>query len=173
MRKFYESLEQMFSNVTELKYGLARRLERGAEDLFPNAQLRYRREPGLDCGGPTLLEIVDHSRRCRQLLDEASALPLPPRIAARVSEDERCFVYGERTVAYYHACVDALRDARAGRRAEAQGHFARAQRLADQLRTDKISAADSSSHANAENALAATLASGALPHVDRLLRAAK
>ena len=37
MRRFYESLEQMLSNVSELKYGLARRLDRGVADLFPDA----------------------------------------------------------------------------------------------------------------------------------------
>ena len=46
MRRFYESLEQMLCNARELKYGLARRLERGDKDLFPNSHLRYRPRAG-------------------------------------------------------------------------------------------------------------------------------
>jgi len=171
MRSFYESLEAMFSNVTELKYGLARRLERGAADLFPNTQLRYRREPGVTCDGPTLTEILDHGRQCRRLLEQAMAMQLPLRIQQRIAEDERNFTYGERTVAYYDACVQAFAEARAKRFDAARKHYAEAQRLADLLRADTISAKDSSSHASAADALAASLASGALKHIAKPLEA--
>ena len=40
MRVFYDTLEKMLANVHELKYGLARRLERGEEELFPTPELR-------------------------------------------------------------------------------------------------------------------------------------
>ena len=161
MRRFYQSLEQMLSNANELKYGLARRLDRGAGDLFPDAHLRYDRQPGLECEGPTLLEIVEHGKRCRQLLAEARAMSLPLVVKARITEDEQCFTYGERTVAYYHACVRAFQEVRAGRRDSARSHYAEAQRLADLLRRDTVSSQGSSSHASAENAFVATLATHA------------
>ncbi|MGB2823680.1 MAG: DUF4838 domain-containing protein, partial [Phycisphaerae bacterium] len=105
MRAFHESLEAMFSNVTELKYGLALRLDRGEGELFPTPELRYERKEGGPCNGPTFLEIVAAGRTCRKLIDRA----LTARLPARIAEDERLFTYGERTIAYYHACILAWR----------------------------------------------------------------
>ena len=62
MRRFYESLEQMLSNVEPLKgwsSNLASRLEAGDKDLFVEPHLRYRREPGVPCDAPTLVEMVE------------------------------------------------------------------------------------------------------------------
>jgi hypothetical protein len=159
----------MLSNVSELKYGLARRLDRGAEDLFPTAQLRYRREPGLDCDGPTLVEIVGHADRCRRLVDRASATELPDRIRARIAEDEQTFTYGELTIRYLSECVQAFQLGRAGRRDEARRHYREAARLGELLRRDTSSTTLSSEHANAENAFVATYATGALEHLAKLL----
>jgi hypothetical protein len=169
MRAFYESLEQMLSNATELKYGLARRLQRGAVELFPNAQLRYRREPGAACDAPTLVEMIEHGRRCRQRLDEARAIAVPDRIRLRIAEDNREFTYADQTLAYYDACVQAFQSARAGRVAEARRQYAEARRVADLLRSDTERTAHSSSHANACNTLDATLASGALDQLAKLV----
>lgn len=173
MRRFYESLEQMLCNVTELKYGLARQLERGQKDLFPSSHLRYRRESGVACDGPTLVEMIEHSRRCRQLLQEAGAMNLPPRMMARIAEDEQCFAYGERTIAYYDACVQAYEAAVAGNRDAGRNHYAEACRLAELLRQDTVSTRDSSSHANAENAFVATRATGTLDRIRKLLEEVK
>jgi hypothetical protein len=169
MRAFYESLEQMLANVTEVKYGLARRLDRGAAELFPNAQLRYRRQPGVECLGPTLVEMIEHGKRCRAEIARARAMDLPDRVRARIAEDEVAFTYAERTLAYYDACVQALESARAKRTEEARKHFAEARRLADLLRADTESARYSSSHASANDTLAATLATRALEHLARLV----
>jgi len=169
MRAFYESVEQMLSNATELKYNLARRLDSGAKDLFPTAHLRYERHPGVPCDGPTLVEIVEHGRRCRQLLTEALAMSLPPAVKARIAEDEQCFNYGERTVAFYRACVRAFQEVRAGRPDAARAHYAEAQRLAELLGADIVSTQGSSSHANAEDAFAASRAKKALEHLAKLL----
>jgi len=169
MRTFYESLEAMLSNVSELKYSLARRLNRGAEELFPSPHLRYRRDPGLRCEGPTLLEIVESAKNCRRLIDEVLAGPLPERIRLRVAEDEKAFTYAERTIGYYHACVEAFQLARTGQREAALKHFAEARRLAALLQEDTTSASLSSEHANAPDAFAATLATGALEQLAKLL----
>jgi len=170
MRAFYESLEQMLANVTELKYGLARRLDRGVADLFPNAQLRYRPEPGVVCQGPTLVEMIEHGKRCRAEIAAAKAMSLPERIRGRIAEDEGAFTYAERTLAYYDACVQAFQAARAKRSEEGQRHFAEARRLAELLSADRQSAQYSSSHANADDALAASLAPRALEQLARLLK---
>ncbi|MCX7887058.1 MAG: DUF4838 domain-containing protein [Verrucomicrobiae bacterium] len=169
MRAFYESLERAFCNATELKYGLAPRLDRGDINLFPNPHLRCRREPGLSCEGPTLVEMIEHSKRCRQLLAQAQAMSLPARVKERIAEDERNFTYGERTLAYYHACVEAFTEARAGRSDVARKHYHEALRLADLLQADTVSTRDSSSHANAENAFEASGATRALQHIAKLL----
>jgi len=169
MRSHYESLQRMLAGVSELKYGLSRRLQQGAAELFPSSHLRYQREPGVACDGTTLVEIVQQGKTCRELLDRALAMELPQRVKDRIAEDERTFVYGERTVGYFHACVQAFRDARAGRSDQAQQHYAEAVRLADLLRQDKTSTTLSSSHANAPDALAASSAAKALDHLAKLL----
>ena len=171
MRRFYESLEPMFSNADQLKYSLATRLDRGMEEFFPTDHLRYDRQPGVECKGPTLLEMIEHGRRCRQLLDEARALDLPSRVKVRIDEDERCFEYGERTLDYYNACIQAYREARAGHTDAARPHYEEARRLAELLRRDRLSTQTSSSHANAENALVASGASDALDRLAELLDA--
>jgi hypothetical protein len=170
MRRFYESLEQMLCNATELKYRLAhQRLDTGAKELFPYSHLRYRREPGIRCDGPTLLEIVEHGRVCRRLITEALRLELPPRIRERVAEDEQCFTYAERTIGYYHACVEAFQLGRAGQRAEACRRYAEACRLAELLRQDTVSVALSYREGAVRDAFEASYATGALTHLAKLL----
>jgi hypothetical protein len=139
--------------------------------LVPDAHLQYERRPGVQCEGPTLLEMIEHGRRCRQLLAEALALDLPPRLKARITEDEQCFEYGERTLDYYNACVQAFQQARAGHRDAARRHYNEARRLADLLRQDRLSTQSSSSHANAENALIASRASEAVERLAAMLDA--
>jgi hypothetical protein len=173
MRRFYESLERMLCNVSRLKYGLARRLNGGARNLFPSSHLRFERKPGVKCDGSTLLEIVGHAKECRKLIGQALAGDLPERVKGRIAEDERLFTYGERTIAYFHECVQAFQLARAGRRDDARRHFAEARRLADLLRADTASTKHSSSHASAANALVATYATGALAQLAELLGPAR
>ncbi|MFW6161481.1 MAG: DUF4838 domain-containing protein [Planctomycetota bacterium] len=173
MRRFYESLEQMLCNVSELKYGLARRLQRGSKQLFPTAHLRFRREEGVKADGPTLEEIVAHAATCRQLIHQALAAQLPQRVRPRIAEDERLFTYGERTVGYYWDCAQAFRLARSGQKAQAREHYAAARRLADLLEADTESVQHSSAHANDRNALTASRAAGALEHLARLLDSGK
>jgi len=172
MRQFYETLEKMLSNVSELKYGLARRLGRGAKDLFTTSELRYERAEGVECIGPTLLEIVDYGKGCRVLLDRALTADLPDEITARIAEDERMFTYGERTVGYYLECVEAFRLGRAGKSAEASAHYEEAVRIADRLREDTTSVAHCYTP-GAPSAFAATNAAGALAHLKKLLASAE
>ncbi len=168
MREFYDALEKMFANVSELKYGLARRLNRGADDLFPNSHMRYERAEGVACDGPTLLEIVDHGKACRKLIDRALAADVPQRIRTRIAEDERNFTYGERTVAYLHACVRAFQLARSGDLDAARRHYDEAGRLADLLRADTASVAHCYTPYS-PNAFDATYATRALAHLEKLL----
>ena len=169
MRRFYESLEQMLCNVSELKYGLARRLDTGAANLFPGAHLRYDPVEGEAVQGPTLQEILGHARRCREIIDAVQAQALPPRIAHRVAETERLFTYGERTVLFYEALAMSYMLAREDRLDDARMVFGRALSLADLLRADTVSTTLASSHANAGDALQASYAVGALGILNRLL----
>ena len=61
--------------------------------------------------------------------------------------------------------------ARSGHRDTAKQHYTEARRLAELLRQDRVSTQNSSSHANAENALIASLAAGALERLSALLKA--
>jgi hypothetical protein len=108
MRRFYDCLEKMLADVTEIKYGLARRLNQGAADLFPSSHLRYERTPGVTCDRAAWIEIVQQSRTGRALLDKLLAGDLPDRVKARIAEDGQTFTYAERTLDYYDACIRGL-----------------------------------------------------------------
>jgi hypothetical protein len=170
MSRFYRSLEHMLSNARELKYGLASRLNKGAGILFPNSHLRYRRETGVECTGPTLVEMVAHAKTCRHLIDDALAADVSAAIQVRIAEDERLFAYAEATVFFYDACTQAYRLARSGKTGEAQRHYDDAKRFADLLRRDVTSATLFVPKIIARpNALSASGASQALEHLDKLL----
>jgi len=162
MRAYYRHLEEMLGNVTELKYGLARRLDAGSEDLFPTTHLKYEATNFADNDGPDLQEMLAEADRCREILNQVLARRLPDRIADRVAEDERLFTYGERTLRFYDALCRAYSLLRAGDEDGARRAFAEAEALGALLKADKTSTTLSSSHANAPNALVASFASGAL-----------
>ena len=82
MRLFYDSLEAMLCNVAELKYGLCRRLDQGAKDLFPKSHLRATDEDKRGVSGPTLEDIAESAEMCRKLIDNARAAA-PARIIVR------------------------------------------------------------------------------------------
>ena len=162
MRRFYAALEKMFCNVSEMKYGLARRLDRGVENLFPNNRLKYEKTAFDEDDGPDLVEILAYGAQCREIIDGVLGTALPERIKARVAEDERMFTYGERTVQFFDALCRTYALVRAGKQAEAREPFKQAQDLAAVLKADTASTQFSSSHASAPDALTATYAAGAL-----------
>lgn len=166
----------MLCNVTEVKYGLARRLNRGGKNLFPSPQLRFERTKGESCNGPTLLEMTAAAKTCAKLLARAKAeleaAKADGRFARRVAEDEELFTYGARTLAYYEACVRGWRALSAKDPAAARKHLAEAERLAALLTRDTTSTKHSSSHANAANAFVATYATGAIGHLRKAVEAA-
>jgi hypothetical protein len=170
MRSFYESLEQMLSNVSELKYTLARRLGAGQKDLFPSSHLRFQPTPGEKSDGPSLSEIVAHGQTCRRIIDGVLAMDLPQPVKACVEEDECLFTYAERTVAYYDACVRAFQLARGGEIGQARPFFNRAKEIAELLRQDTLSTSKSYSPM-IPNALVASEAEKALDHLAKLLDA--
>ncbi|MBT3375430.1 MAG: DUF4838 domain-containing protein [Lentisphaerae bacterium] len=169
MRRFYETLEQMLCNVSELKYGLARRLERGAGKLFPNAHLHYEKTSSETNDGPDLVEMLGSAETCRAIIDRVRGGPLTPRIAARVEEDGRLFTYGERTLHYYDACARAYSAIRQDSKEAAREALAQAKRVADLLREDTTSTTLASAHANSPNAFTATYAAGALAVLQDLI----
>lgn len=160
MRRFYESLETMLCNCTALKYTLPGRLSKGTRPIFPGGYLSY--EPGDGQIGPSWKEILEAKARCRALLEEARAMALPERIAARVAEDERAFTYGECTIEFYDALARAYFAIDGERLDEARAAYDEARELAAVLEADTVSTSMSSSHANAPNALDASRAGAAL-----------
>lgn len=174
MRQFYESLERMLSNVEPLKgwsSNLASRLEAGEAELFAEPHLRYCRTPGVACDAPTLSEMVAHGREGRRLIEQAMAIRVADRIKARLAEDERMFLYAERTLAYYDECVQAFSLARSEKLDAARAHFTEAKRIAEFLRQDTWSVDLSFIHDEPfpNNAFQATYATRALEHLAKLL----
>ncbi|MBN2311276.1 MAG: DUF4838 domain-containing protein [Candidatus Hydrogenedentes bacterium] len=167
MRAFYASLETMLSNVSVLKYNLCGQLSRGSDNLFPDAHLPY--APSPDALGPSLVEIVQAGDACRRILDEAEAMSLPPRTAARIAEDDAMFVYGHRTVRFYDALARAYSGIREGHEGDGRAAFAEASTLAELLRADKTSPSMSSSHAVAADGLSASRAGAALGVLTEIL----
>jgi len=179
MRRYYESLEKMLCNIQLLKGwspSLCTRLNRGQKPLFSDPHMQYRREPGMKCTGPTLLEMIAAGGNCRKLMTEATAMPLPERIESRLAEDERFFTYAERTLRYYDECVQAYELAWAGNKQQARRHFDEARRVAELLRQDTWSVApEHTFHEEPleQNALTASNAVGALDHLAKLLKPSK
>ena len=116
---------------------LASRLNEGAAELFVEPHLRYGGSRAWRATRPRSSKWSSTARRAAERITRAAALPLPERIQARIAEDERMFTYGERTLAYYHECVQAFRARRAQASATRPGrHYAEAKRLAELLRQD-------------------------------------
>ncbi|MBN1588358.1 MAG: DUF4838 domain-containing protein [Pirellulales bacterium] len=139
MHDFYKVLEHMFSNIDQLKesrHSLAYLLNRGVKDLFPDPHLQFAREPGDKTNGPTLVEMVEAGKQCRELINRAMAANVPERIRQRLIEDERQFTYGERTLNYYYHCATSFRLLRQDRRDAARHHLTEAKRIARLLERD-------------------------------------
>ncbi|MBM3335152.1 DUF4838 domain-containing protein, partial [Candidatus Sumerlaeota bacterium] len=171
MRQFYENLEKMLCNVSELKYDLARQLERGAADLFPKPHLQYEKTAQQKDDGPDLVEILQSAKRCREIIGGVVKQELPERIRHRVAEDERLFTYGERTVQFYDALCRTYFDVRKSKLTEAREALAEAQELARLLEADTTSTTFSATHATDVNALSASRATGAPKRLAEMIRA--
>ncbi len=169
MRRFYEHLQQMLCNVSQLKYGLAHRLTRGGADLFPTSHLKYEHTKFADNDGPDLLDMLQSARECRAIVNAVLGAKLPQRVIARVTEDEALFTYGERTLQFYDALVRTYAAVRAEDSTTARAAYAEAKTLAELLAADTTSTQHSSSHANAPNALAASYAAGAPAQLSTML----
>jgi len=156
MKSFYEHLEPMLCNVSEIKYGLAKRLDKGASALFTDPHLLEEPRDHVVDRGPSWKEILEHRLLCREALAGALAREIPDRIRLRIEEDERLFAYGERTLLFYDAAIRVLQALREDRIEDAMAVRKELMELADLLREDTSSTRYSSSHANAVNALDAT-----------------
>jgi hypothetical protein len=172
MRRYYQSLEKMLCNAELLKGwhpGLAARLDGGKRPLFPTSHLQYRRQPGLRCDGPTLVEMVAAGDECRRLITEATAMELPERVKTRLAEDERLLTYAQRTLRYYDQCVQTYQLAWAGNKDEARRHYDEARQIAELLQQDTSSMAHCYTESYKLDGLNATCAAGALDRLAKLL----
>lgn len=161
MRRFYDSLERMLSNVTELKYGLARRLDANAEQLFPRKHMQYQPSAPPDNDGPDFAEMLDSAERARALLGQAQAMDLPPRIVTRLAEDEGPFRYAYNTLHFYDALLSAIEALRREDKETARNYYEAAARWQAMLEADTVSTSLSSSHASAPNAFVASFVTNA------------
>jgi hypothetical protein len=167
MRRFYETLETAMAHMPILKAGAVYHLGKGRAAL-DGLGIAWNANAEDHHVGPTMVEAIDACRRARQAIDRAGRLDLEPRIAARIAEDSRRFTYGERTLGYYVACMEAFEALADGDRPEARRHEKVASRLAEQLRNDTTTTRYSA-HANAPNALEASRAPEAARNIRRRL----
>jgi hypothetical protein len=157
MRRLYDQLDTALSNVTMLKYPLRERLRDDKEQLFPDKHLKYERTVFPTNDGPDLVEQVAAIDRCVAVLDEVRGMDLPEPVRKRVREDAGPLRYAANTLHFYDVVVRAHRHVHAGRRDQARALVGEMKRLAKKLEADTVSAAHTSSHANAPNALEASL----------------
>jgi len=172
MSQFYWSLEKALSNVTMLKYHLARRLDRNSADLFGNRHMQYATTHSETDDGPDLVDMVAQIENCRWLIDAPlrgkvrntpwGRLPswdmmfLSETVRQRIAEDERVFAYAENTIHFFDHMVQATLADRAGNTDEAGRQFQLARPFADALKADTTSTTLSSSHANERDAFTAS-----------------
>ena len=156
MRRFYDSLATMLSNVTELKYGLSRRLSANTENLFPRKHMRYEPFTPEDSDGPDFQEMLAAGEECRKLIAGAHGIDLPERVQARLAEDEALFFYGYNTLRFYDEVIQATLLLREGNGAEAREHYAEAAKWQALLEEDTTSTSLSSSHGSAANGYVAS-----------------
>jgi hypothetical protein len=161
MREFYATLERALGNITRWKYDFASRLSRGDANLFPTLHLHEEEfHPETD-DGPDLVETMAALARCRELLENAKAQPLPWRIRARLREDDGLFTYAETTFQFYAALIRVHHAVQKGDLEAARAAFREAVPLAEKLEQDTESTRWASSHANAPNALQASYVTAA------------
>lgn len=157
MRGFYEHLERALSNITCLKYHLADRLRRGAEEPFAMEHLPYDDDGRTAQSGPTLVAMRDGLAAARAILDAALLADLPDRIEARLLEDERLLRYAEDTVAFFYRVARAQILLQRGLEARARREIEIAARVARDLKETEEATRYASSHANARNGYEASL----------------
>jgi hypothetical protein len=156
MREFYETLERALGNVTRWKYDFVHRLSRGEAELFPTRHLHEEEfHPETD-DGPDFVETMAALARCRELLKQARAQDLPPRLQARLAEDDGLFTYAETLFHFYAALIHVHHALREGNLEAARAAFREAVPRAQKLEQDTESTQWASSHANAPNALQAS-----------------
>jgi hypothetical protein len=161
MRTCYLELEQAFANCRMLRGGLARGLEREAKNPFSSKHMHYEEFHSPTDDGPDFVEIIQHIDTARELIERAAKDELSPEQTARVAEDYRALMYGWNTLHFYDHLVCATTSLREEKVAAAKEEFQKAAALAKILEADTESAAYSSTHASAKNALAASMVVGA------------
>ncbi|MGQ9731949.1 MAG: DUF4838 domain-containing protein [Candidatus Zipacnadales bacterium] len=139
MQHFYEALGIMLCNVSELKYGLSRRLESNAENLFPHKHMRYEATVEPDNDGPDFCEMLAAGERCERFLAQAQSLPIPSRVRTRIAEDERLFRYGYNTLRFYDEVIQATQHLREGDKEAARRHYIAAAHWQNLLEADTTS----------------------------------
>lgn len=161
LRGFYDSLETALSNVSELKYGLSRRLESDAANLLPREHMHYEAFAPEHNDGPDFVEMLAAAERCRVLIAKARSMDLPERIQVRLEEDERLFSYGHNTLRFYDEVIQTTLLLREGQEEEARAHYAEAAKWQALLEADTTSTKMSSSHGSAANGYVASYITGA------------
>ncbi|MDZ8117021.1 DUF4838 domain-containing protein [Pontiella agarivorans] len=167
MRNFYEGLEPMLSNITLLKYTTGPAMEKGGRNAFSAGSHLSYDQPGV---APSLLEMREAGYRCRELIDRVQAQELTEPVRRRIEEDERMFVYGERTLEFYDLAEQGFRAVREKNKPEAERILKRLKVVEKQLKDDTVSASNAGEHASSPNALDATYGRRAVKTLERKMK---
>ncbi|MBN1417865.1 MAG: DUF4838 domain-containing protein [Planctomycetes bacterium] len=169
MRAFYDSLERALSNITCLKYNLVLQLDRDAADPFDTDHLRYDETTATEQSGPSLVAMREGLAKARGILDEVLLGDLPPRVAARILEDEGMLRYAEDTVAFIFRVARGQMLLHRGLEARARREIEIAARHAVDLKATTEATRYASTHANAKDGYEASRAGRAFERLAKRL----
>lgn len=161
MRELYSHLEEGMSAIHQWKSDRRRltdRINRDLDPLFPlkHLQLETAEQGPADRGVP-LAKSVEELRMCREIMNRVLSRPQTPVIRRRLIEDDRNLRYAEATVQLYERTARAILAMRAGRSAEAKRFLEQTVPLVKALRAETALVQASSTHANAKDAMDASL----------------
>jgi hypothetical protein len=135
-RRFYNHLEDAYSNITAFKYGLPTHLVKlkPDQDLFGQEHLRWKpASSSATNNAPPLVEMVDSMRQARQSLDQALTHCKGATERARLLADEARFYYGEAMLLFSYHIVRTLALELEGNPTAAREEFASVEREAQRL----------------------------------------
>lgn len=158
-RRFYENLERGMESFKALRYwGWKNSFGKPDTPLFPKKHVQYEHTEYLTNDGTDLTDMRQYMSVAHKALEAALVQCRDHSEEMRLREDEQRFTYGELMVAFhYHLYRTEMYD-RAGNTEMARQEYGFLALAAERLREIVDLVQVSSSHANAENGLDATMA---------------
>lgn len=167
MRKVHDCLRTAMSNAHVMRFPLQDALQNGAKPLFPTKHMRMEVSHPETDDGPDWVEILAAMKNARARMDQARAIGVPERIAARIAEDDRLLAYAENSVLLYDRAIAAQQALNNGDKAAARKALDESLPYQNKLKADKRSTKYGSSHVNSPDGLRGTRITGGLARMER------